>query len=151
MPSFGTPERCDAAADSDDEGKVVEDDAKPVAVWGLGGDVVVAAAEILHEGMTWGEDPRGAMPLQPAHRPQPSFQPPVVCLDGVIRVTLDGVQRRGNQFVEHPRVGRGAVGGYLGRDDADTQRPGEEVPCGGQVAPRDNRTSMTWPCWSTAR
>jgi hypothetical protein len=29
----------------------------------------VAAAQVLHEGMSRGEDPGGAMALQPAHRP----------------------------------------------------------------------------------
>ena len=37
--------------------EVVEGDAEPVA-GGVGGDVIVAAAEVLHECMTGGEDPR---------------------------------------------------------------------------------------------
>jgi hypothetical protein len=38
--------------------EVVERDAEPVAAGNFGGDVVVAAAEILHEGMTGSQDPR---------------------------------------------------------------------------------------------
>jgi hypothetical protein len=38
----------------------VEGEAEPVVVGDVGGDVVVAAAQILHEGMTGGEDPRRA-------------------------------------------------------------------------------------------
>jgi hypothetical protein len=71
-------------AGSDGEGKAVEGDAEAVAARGLGGDVVVVAAQVLHEGMTRGEHPRGAMALQPAHWPQPRFQAPVVRLDRVV-------------------------------------------------------------------
>jgi hypothetical protein len=42
---------------SDGDCEVVEGDAEPVA-GGVGGDVIVAAAEVLHECMTGGEDPR---------------------------------------------------------------------------------------------
>jgi hypothetical protein len=43
--------------------------------------------------MAGGDDPRGPVTLQPAHRPEPSFQPPVICFDRVVRVALDGMQR----------------------------------------------------------
>jgi len=43
---------------SDGDCKVVEGDAEPVAVVGVGCDIVVPAAQVLHEGMTGGEDPR---------------------------------------------------------------------------------------------
>ena len=42
---------------SDGGCQVVEGDAEPVAVGDVGGDVVVAAAQVLHEGVTGGEDP----------------------------------------------------------------------------------------------
>ena len=48
--------RCSAESDGDCE--VVERDAESVTVGCLGGDVVVAAAQILHKGVTGGEDPR---------------------------------------------------------------------------------------------
>jgi hypothetical protein len=70
----------------------------------------VAAAQVLHEGVSRSEDPGGAVTLQAAHRPQPCFQPPVVCLGRVVRMLLNGVHGWGNQLVEHPRVTRGAVG-----------------------------------------
>jgi hypothetical protein len=38
--------------------QVVEGDAEPVAAGGVSGDVVVAAAQVLHEGMTGGEKSR---------------------------------------------------------------------------------------------
>jgi hypothetical protein len=37
---------------------VVEGDAEPVAAGGVSGDVVLAAARVLDEGMTGGENPR---------------------------------------------------------------------------------------------
>ncbi len=74
------------------------------------------------------------MSLQPSHRPKPGFQPPVTGLDRVVRVLLNDVHSRGNQLVEHPRVGRRAVGRGLCRDRASAQRPGEEPPGDGQVA-----------------
>jgi hypothetical protein len=49
-----------------------------MAAGNFGSDVVVAAAEILDEGVTGGEDPRRAVALQSAHRPESGFQPFVV-------------------------------------------------------------------------
>ena len=43
---------------SDGGGEVFEGDAEPVVVGDVGSDVVVAAAQVLHEGMAGGEDPR---------------------------------------------------------------------------------------------
>lgn len=95
--------------------------------WGLRRRCRVAA-EVLHEGMAGGEDPRGAVTLQAAHRLQPCFQPPVACLGRVVRMLLNGVRSRGNQLIEDPRVNRGAIGGDPGRDRAGAQCAGEEAP-----------------------
>jgi hypothetical protein len=59
----------------------------------------------------------------------------VIRFDRVVRVALDGVQRGGDQLVQDPRVGRGAVGGDLGRDRAGAQRAGEEPPGCSEVPP----------------
>jgi hypothetical protein len=64
-----------------------------VAGGDVGGEFIVAAAEILHERVTSSEDPRGPVALQAAHRPQPRLQPAVISLDRVVRVLLDGMQR----------------------------------------------------------
>jgi hypothetical protein len=56
----------DAAVGSDGEREVVECRAEPVVAADFGSDVVVTAAQILHEGVTSGEDPRRAVPLQAA-------------------------------------------------------------------------------------
>jgi hypothetical protein len=55
--------------------EVVERDAETVTARYLGGDVIVSAAQVLHEGMSRGENPARAVALQLAHRPQPCFQP----------------------------------------------------------------------------
>jgi hypothetical protein len=44
----------------------------------VGGDVVVAAAQVLDERVAGGEDPRSPVTLQSAHRPEPGFEPSVV-------------------------------------------------------------------------
>jgi len=43
---------------SDGECQVAESDAEPVSAGGVSGDVVVAVAQVLHEGVTDGEGPR---------------------------------------------------------------------------------------------
>ena len=128
---------------SDGEGEVVEGDAEPVAALDLGSDVVVAAAQVLHEVMSRGEDPGGAVTLQPAHRPQPGLQPPVVRLNRVVRMPLNDMQGRGNQLIEHRRVEGRAVGRDLDRDRASAQRPGEERRAAARSRRADSKTSMT--------
>jgi hypothetical protein len=59
----------------------------------VGGDLVVAAAEVLYEGMPVGDDPRGAVAFESAHRAQAGFEPPVITFDRVVGVLLDGVLR----------------------------------------------------------
>ena len=115
-----------------------------------GGDVIVAAAQVLHERVTGGEDPRRPVPFQAPHRPGPGFQPPVICLDQVVRVLLQGVQRQG-QLVEDPRVDRGTVSGDLGRGRAGAQRPGKEAPGARQVALLGQQDINDLACWSAAR
>ena len=78
---------------SDGGREVAERDEEPVAARNFGSDVVVAAAQVLDEGMTGGESPCRAVALQAPHWPQPGFQPSMVCLDRVVRVLLEGVQR----------------------------------------------------------
>jgi hypothetical protein len=105
----------------------------------------VAAAEILHEGMTGSQDPRGAVALQAAHRPEPGFQPPVICFDRVTRVLLNGVQRRGDQVIKDPRV----YGARSVVTSAGTVPARSAWVKNRRAAARsrrlDSRTSMTWP------
>jgi tetratricopeptide (TPR) repeat protein len=79
------------------------------------GDLVVAAAQVLHESVPGGEYPKPSHGLDPAHRAQPPFQLRVVGLDPVVRVPLDVVPRRRPQRVEDLRVCRRPVGDDLHR------------------------------------
>ena len=88
-----------------------------MAAGDVGGDVGVTAAQVLHEGVT-GEKPPRRTPLQAVHWPEPGLQPPVFCLDRVVRVLPGDVQRRGDHLIEDARVARCAVGRDLGQDRA---------------------------------
>ena len=59
----------------------------------VGGEFVVAAAEVLDQRVAGG-DPRGRPdPFQPAHGPQPSLQSSMIAFDRVVLVWLRGVRR----------------------------------------------------------
>ena len=53
------------------------------------GDLVVAAAQILHERVTGRDGTQRPQGLQSAHRPQPSLEPTVVGFHRVVRVLLE--------------------------------------------------------------
>src|ERR1019366_7449868 len=133
---------------SDGDGEVVEGDAEPVVSLDVGGDVVVAAAQVLHEGVTGGQDPCWPVPLQTAHRPEPGSEPPVIRLHRVVRVPLRGVPGRGDQLAGHPGAGGGTAGGDRGGDRSGLHRADDEAPGGRQVAPdreRDVDDQASWP------
>ena len=58
LPGIASEHDPHAPLSSDGEHEVVECHPEPVAAGDFGSDVVVAAAEVLHEGVTGGEDPR---------------------------------------------------------------------------------------------
>ena len=70
---LATAEDSSDALGSDGEREAVERDAETVTARGLGGDVVMAAAEVLNEGMSSGENLGRAVTLQSAHRPESCF------------------------------------------------------------------------------
>jgi hypothetical protein len=94
---------------SDSHCELVEGCAEAVAVRDVGGEFVVAAAQILDERMPGGDDPREVVAFESAHWPQPGLQPPMIGFDRVIGVTLGGVQRGGDQLIKDPagKQGRG--------------------------------------------
>src|SRR5829696_4175643 len=57
----------------------------------VGGEFVVAAAEVLHEGMAGCESCRRAEAFQSAHGPQPGLQSAVIGFDPVVAVLLGDV------------------------------------------------------------
>ena len=62
---------------SDGDGQIVEGDAEPVASLDVGGDVTVAAAQILHKCVTGGEDPRLPVSTRSANVTVPGRASPV--------------------------------------------------------------------------
>ncbi len=77
---------------SDGHRELVECCANPVAGGDVGGEFVVAPAEVLDEGVPGGHGLSGPVAFESAHRPEPGFQPSVICFDRVVRVALDGMQ-----------------------------------------------------------
>jgi hypothetical protein len=125
--------------------------ADPVAGGEIGGEFIMTAAEVLHEGVPGGQDPRGPVAFQAAHRPQPGLQPSVIGLDRIVRVALDGVQSGGDQPVQDPRIGRArSVVTSAGTVPARSARV-KNRRAAARSRRADSSTSMTWPCWSTAR
>jgi hypothetical protein len=57
----------------------------------------------------------------------------VIGFDPVVAVLLGDVRGGRDQFVQHPRVRAGLVGGHLDRRRAVPQCPDEEPACGGGV------------------
>src|SRR5512135_746245 len=100
---------------SDGECELGEGGRQPTVRCDVDGQVVVAAAHVLHEPVTGRDHCRRAEPLEAAHRPQPGLQPAVVSFDRIVRLPLHNVVPGGCQLVEDPRVGRRPVGGHLDR------------------------------------
>ena len=88
------------------------------------GEFVVAAAKVLHERMA-GRDPGcRAESFESAHRPQPGLEPPMISFYPVVAVLRGDMRCRRDQFVQHPQVGCGLVGGHLDRRRPRTPTPG---------------------------
>ncbi len=105
-----------AVLSSDGEGKFGECLRDPMPWIDVGAKFVVAAAEVLDEGVSSAYRLAGAQPFETPHGSQCGFQAAVICFDGVVRVLLGDVTGGRQQLVEHARVGGRPVGGglYLG-------------------------------------
>jgi hypothetical protein len=87
----------------------------------------VAASQILDERMPGDHHLRSPIGLESAHGSQPSLELTVIGLDRVVRVLLDVMPGRRQEFVDHSRVERCDVGDHLVRDHLEPpERPGEE-------------------------
>ena len=118
----------------DGEGKFGEDRLKPAAGFSVVSEFVVATAQVLNERVSAADHLGAAEPFQAAHRTGPSLQPAVIRFDGFVGILLHHVPRLGHQLVEHPRIGRGPVGGHLSRPSRRAQGPGKE-PSGRRKIP----------------
>jgi len=103
--------------------------------FGVGSEFVGAAADVLDQGVAGGDGLGGAQAFEPAHRPQPGFQPAAIGLDAVVLPPCVDVAGRRQQFLQDPRVDGCFVGGDLDRSAAVGERGGEEPACRRLVAP----------------
>ena len=74
---------------------------------GVNAEFVVTAVKVLDEGVTCDDHRRAVVGLQPAHRPQPCFQPAVIALHPVVRI-LDRIVQRLRQQLLYRLGQRGA-------------------------------------------
>ena len=137
---------------SDHLGEFGEHCGEPKFRAGVDSEFVVAATQILDEGVAGDHDLGCPISLEAAHRSHPALELTVIGFYGVVGVLLDVVPRRGDQFVEH-----------AGIDGAASVTTSSGVTLSVRSARVKNRraaaasrwtvssTSMTWPCWSTAR
>jgi hypothetical protein len=111
----------------------------------------VDAADVLHQGVPGGRDPRGPVALQAAHRPEPGLKPPVISLDAITGIPPGGMQRRGDQLTRDPRISCGPVrGDPAGTVPARSARLKDRRAADRSRRP-DTSTPVTWPGWPPAR
>jgi hypothetical protein len=101
---------------------------------GVNSDFVVAALEVLHERVTTHDHVGGAVAFEAAHGSEPGFQAAVVGLDPTVRILLDVMERRRDQFLDHRAQRRRAIGDDLDRLRVSTERGVEEPARRGGVA-----------------
>lgn len=70
-------------------------------VWArVGAELVVPAADVLHQGVTADDHTGGVIAFESAHRPEPRFEPSVIAFDTVVRILLGVVKRRGYEALD---------------------------------------------------
>jgi hypothetical protein len=108
---------------------------RPAVPGGADSEFVVAASQILHEGMA-GDDYLGCpIGLQSTHRSKSVLELTVIGFDGIVLVLLEVVPGRGQQRVERGGVDRRGVGDDIaGKHLELPQCPGEE-PAGRRGVP----------------
>jgi hypothetical protein len=88
----------------------------------------MATLNVLDERLPHDDDPGAMVLLEPAHQPQPRFQPAVITFDSTGGLPFGAVPCRWQQLLQHRRVYRCLVGGDLaGRDLGRANRPLEEA------------------------
>jgi hypothetical protein len=132
---------------SDGECEVVEGGAEPVAVRDVGGDVVVAAAEVLHERVPGGEDPRRAVPFRPRTGRSRAFSRPWSASIGLFAYCSTTCSAEGTSSSSTlGYTGARSVVTLTGIVSARNARMKKRrAAARSRVA--ESRTSMTWPYW----
>ena len=88
---------------SDRELEFVEGSRQPEHRRGFNTKLVVAAADVLDEGVPSEHDAGSSVGFESAHRSQPGLQSAVVCLAPVVLVLTGVVERRRDQVRGHVR------------------------------------------------
>ena len=97
---------------SDRVGQFAERRGDPQRWAGVDSKVVVAAAQILDEGVPGDHHLCGAIRLESPHRSQPALELTVIGFYRIVGVLLDVVPRGRDQLVEHAWVDGGGVGDH---------------------------------------
>src|SRR5918998_4659727 len=87
---------------SDRHDQLVEGSRDPQVYCVLGSKFVVAAADVLDEGVSGGDYSCAAEAFEPAHRSQSGLQPSVIGFNRVISVLLGDMAGGGHHLVEDP-------------------------------------------------
>jgi hypothetical protein len=101
-----------AGRSSEDGGEFGERCGDAESAWGVGAEFVVAAAQVLHKGVSGNDRLRGAVGAEPARRSEPVLELAGVGFHPVVGLAFDVVPRRGT------RSSRTA--GYIGAASATT-------------------------------
>ena len=96
-------------------GELAERSREPQMSFGFGGQFVVSASDVRHEGVPCTDDWGGSEAFESAHRTDPGLESSMVAFNWVVRVAGIRVVDLGQEFVQDPRVGRGPVGDHLRR------------------------------------
>ena len=92
------------------------------------GELLVAAPQVLYEGVAGRDGARGSRLFESAHRTEWRFEPAVVGFDPVVRVLLGVVKRAWHELIDGREEGPGPVGDDLGRLAMGAKRACEEPP-----------------------
>src|SRR5207248_9844742 len=126
---------------SDRHDQLIEGSRDPQVYCFLGSEFVVAAADVLDEGVPGGDYSCAAELFEPAHRSQSGLQPSVIGFDRVVSVLLGDMAGGRHQLVEYPRIGGRVISGHLNRGRPVFQGTGEESPGGQRVGCQNSMRS----------
>jgi hypothetical protein len=99
---------------SDHEGQFGERVGETSCRSDLGPEVVETPAEVLDEGVSGDDHPRGSVTLQPSHRSEAGLETPVVGLERIVRMDRRVVEGGREQLTQDAWVDPVPVGGDLG-------------------------------------
>ena len=63
-------------------------------------EFVMAAPEVLYERVTTIDHAGGSVTFEAAHRSQSRLEPAVICLDPIVRILLDVMERRRDELID---------------------------------------------------